>query len=324
MSVKLGKNKSDSIYKKYLELLSTDNFTSGQIEKILCQEFGLKRSTCFDHSVKRYKQEQSIIATEPITSQEDRLKTNKAKILIFDIETFANLGYVWGKWDQNVIAYEREWFALCFCYKWLGEKRVSSVALPDFDLYNEDKFNDYEVVKAMWKLFDEADIVVAHNGDKFDIKKMNARFLYYRLPPPSTFKSIDTVKIARQKFAMNSNKLDDIGKYLGVGRKVVNTGWDLWKRCSEGDLKAWEEMIRYNKQDVVLLEKVYEIFKPYITNHPNLNLYNNTLHCCPNCSSSRVQKRGFSMTRVSKSQRYQCMDCGAWSQSPVSGDKIIR
>ena len=81
---------------------------------------------------------------------------------------------------------------------------------------------------------------------------MYARFLYHKLPPPSPFKSIDTVKVARRYFNMNSNKLDDIGRYLGLGRKVVHTGWDLWKRCFNGDRSAWQEMISYNTQDVVL------------------------------------------------------------------------
>ena len=314
--MKLGKEKSNAIYKKYLALLNSSKYTSGQIQKLIRQEFGLKRTTAFDHSVGRFKKEQVNKFENPTIN----IGNNKPKILVFDIETFANLSFTWGKWDQNVIDFEREWFVLCFCYKWLGEKTVNSIALPDFDLYSEDRFNDYEVVKAMWKLFDEADIVIAHNGDKFDIKKMYARFLYYRLPPPSSFKSIDTVKIARKYFSMNSNKLDDIGKYLGVGRKMVHTGWDLWKRCSEGDLKAWDELIRYNKQDVILLEKVYEIFKPYVTNHPNLNLYNGTTHCCPNCGSDNLQKRGFALTRVSKTQRYQCMSCAAWSQ----GEKMVR
>ena len=156
--------------------------------------------------------------------------------------------------------------------------------------------------------------------DKFDIKKMYARFLYYGFPPPSPFKSIDTVKIARKYFSMNSNKLDDIGRYLGIGRKMVHTGWDLWKRCFSGDMEAWNEMINYNSQDVLLLERVYEKFKPYITNHPNMNLLQNTTHSCPNCGSNHLQKRGMSITRVSKSQRYQCQDCGAWSQ----GEKIVR
>lgn len=314
MSKKLGQEKSNAIYAKYLILLNSNKYSSGQIQRMLCQEFGLKRATAFDHSVERFRKNNKEVSTILTLKK-------KPKVLVFDIETFANLSFTWGKWEQNVIDFEREWFVLCFCYKWLGEKTVHSVALPDFNLYKKDKFNDYEVILAMWKLFDEADIVLAHNGDKFDIKKMYSRFLYHKLPPPSPFKSIDTLKIARSKFALNSNKLDDIGRYLGIGRKMVHTGWDLWKRCSLGEDKAWQEMIAYNKQDVILLEKVYNAFLPYITNHPNLNLYSNTTHSCPNCGSKNIQKRGFAVTRVNKMQRYQCQDCAAWSQGT---DKIVR
>ena len=57
---------------------------------------------------------------------------------------------------------------MCFSYKWEGQKAAKVIALPDFDLYGEDPENDREVVQALWDLFDEADVVVAHNGDKFD------------------------------------------------------------------------------------------------------------------------------------------------------------
>lgn len=245
---------------------------------------------------------------------------NSPRIVLFDIETFANLGYVWGKYEQNVLDFECEWFILSVCYKYYGEDGVHSVSLPDFKSYKRDKTNDYYVVKALWHLFDEADVLVAHNGQKFDYRRVYARFLYHEMPPPSPVQIIDTLKVARKYFALNSYKLDDIGRFLGVGRKKVHTGWDLWARCRNGDPEAWEEMIAYNEQDVVLLERVYERFKPFITNHPNANLYQDTTHACPNCGSESLQKRGYNRSRVTKSQRYQCNECGAWS----SGEKLVR
>ncbi len=56
----------------------------------------------------------------------------KTKILVFDIETSPSLGYVWGKYKQYVIEFEQEWNMLCFAYKWLGEKKIHSKALPDY------------------------------------------------------------------------------------------------------------------------------------------------------------------------------------------------
>ena len=84
---------------------------------------------------------------------------------------------------------------------------------------------------------------------------------------------------------------------------------------------VWRKMVKYNKRDVSLLEKVYIKMRPWINNHPNLNLINDTKELCPNCGG-HLQKRGFAITRVAKHQRFQCQSCGAWSQKPMKG--IVR
>lgn len=123
------------------------------------------------------------------------VKQIKPKVLLFDIETMANLVYVWGKYEQNVIAYERHWYMLTFAYKWLGDKKTYVKSLPDYSMYKKDKYNDIELIKDLWKLFDEADIIIAHNGNSFDIKKANARFIKHKLKPPSPYRSVDTIQI---------------------------------------------------------------------------------------------------------------------------------
>lgn len=248
-----------------------------------------------------------------------KMTKKQTKILLFDIETMANLAWVWGKYEQNVIDYEMEWYMLCFAYKWLGESKTHVVGLPDFPSYRRDPENDKKLVLALWNLFNEADIIIAHNGDAFDIKKANARFIYHGLTPPAGYRTIDTKLIARKYFKFNSNKLDDLGALLGLGRKIDTGGFELWKGCALGDMKSWKKMMDYNKQDVVLLEKVYYKLRPWMTTHPNLNLTEGTLNCCPNCSSSRIQSRGTMVVgRVSIRRRYQCQDCGSWS----SGDLV--
>jgi len=189
-------------------------------------------------------------------------------------------------------------------------------ALPDFKSYKPGSENDLLLATELWKLLDEADVVIAHNGDQFDIKKTNARFAFYNLPPPSPYKTIDTLKVARRYFNFTSNKLDDLGNYLGYGRKLVHTGFNLWKGCMTGDPKAWKKMIDYNKRDVVLLEKIYLHFRPWIQNHPNTAILSDKSGC-PNCSSTQIQKRGLGITKSGTYQRLQCMSCKAWSHGPT-------
>lgn len=238
---------------------------------------------------------------------------NKPKILFFDIETSPNLSYTWGKYEQDVIGFEREWYMLTFAYKW-GDGKTQAFALPDFKLYRKDPTNDLELVRKLWELFNEADVIVGHNGDRFDIRKANSRFLFHGFLPPEPFKTIDTLKVARKYFALNSNRLDDLGNLLSVGRKVETGGFKLWLGCMNGDSSSWKTMVKYNKHDVDLLYRVYQKLQGWITNHPNVNLYGEQSDSCPVCGGKHIQKRGFGYTKLGKYQRYQCLECGAWGK----------
>ncbi len=241
-----------------------------------------------------------------------KMNKKQAKILLFDIETSPNLSYVWGKWEQNVLSVKEHWYLISFCAKWLDKKQIMDYSLPDYSGYRKDRTNDKQLVKDLWELFNEADIIIAHNGDEFDIKKANALFIKHGLRPPSPYKTIDTKKVAKRYFKFDSNSLDDLGNYLGLGRKLKHTGFDLWLGCMAGDKRSWDLMVRYNKEDVALLERVYLHMLPWMTTHPNLNLFGGTLESCPNCNSDSLVRRGFGVTRTTKYQRLQCSNCGGW------------
>src|ERR1700719_3656227 len=117
---------------------------------------------------------------------------------------------------------------LSFAYKIAGEKKVHTRCLADYPGYKKNTEDDKALVTDLWTIFDQADIQIGHNADKFDIKKSNARFLMHKLNPPSPYKTVDTLKIARRAFKLDSNKLDDLGYYLGLGRKLPHTGFHLW------------------------------------------------------------------------------------------------
>jgi hypothetical protein len=236
-------------------------------------------------------------------------------VAIVDIETAPNLAYVWGHYEQNVIAYERQWTLLSFAYKWRGEKKVHCSALCDFPSYERSPHDDSQLMAALWRVFDEADLIVWHNGDRFDRKKSNTRFLAANLSPPSPYKTVDTLKVARREFAFNSNKLGDLAKFFGFAGKVKHDGAETWLGCIRGDAKQWALMKKYNAHDVVINEWVYERLLPWITNHPNITLDEPKRESplCPNCGSDRVLKRGWNMAKSYRMRRYQCLGCGHWS-----------
>lgn len=180
-------------------------------------------------------------------------------------------------------------------------------------------------------LLGEADCVVTYNGMRFDVPILNKEFLIHGFLPPAPFKQVDLYKVARSRFRFASNKLDWVAQSLGLGSKVRHKGFELWIECMNGDPKAWEQMEKYNVQDVVLLEKVYDRLLPWITNHPSFGAYSRTGDdslVCTNCGSGNFQYRGYAVAKTLRYRRAQCKDCGKWlrsnkSDTPRGSDKLI-
>ena len=236
---------------------------------------------------------------------------NQPNILFLDIETAPINGDVWSLWKQDIGINQirSNGYVLCVCGNMNGE--ILETALPNFPkAYRRDNENDLEVVTEVWEWLDQADIVIGHNVWDFDLKTLNGRFLYYGLLPPSPYKIFDTLKTARSKFRLPSNKLDYLAKFLKVGEKIKTGGHELWTGCREGDLNAWDKMIEYCHNDVVILEKVYHKLLPWATNHPNMALYSNE-RCCKNCGSkdlTEIEKTA--KTNVNEFKAYRCDKCG--------------
>ena len=218
----------------------------------------------------------------------------------------------WTTYEANAVWVERDTFILSFAAKWAHESRVKTFALPDYPGYPRHKHNDKHLVHDLWKMLDSADIIIAHNGDAFDIKKINSRLAVHGFRPPSPFKTVDTLKVAKRHFAFTSNRLDSLGESLGLGRKVKTGGFELWESCMKGSPSAWAKMKRYNAKDVTLLIKVYDKLLPWIGNHPNITVITDQEYGCRNCGSKSLTKRGFNFGATGKRQQYKCSDCGSW------------
>lgn len=185
-------------------------------------------------------------------------KNRPKKRLFFDLEVSANIVFSWriGRdIDISPDSIIQERAVICACYKWEGETKVHSLRW--------DKGDDKDLLEKFSKIIDSADEVVTQNGDAFDIKWLRTRCIYHGIPVSSKFNSIDTLKMARSGFKFNSNKLDYLGKFLGVGGKT-HTEYNLWRDITlNNDKKAMMTMVDYCKNDVILLENVYKKLQPY-------------------------------------------------------------
>lgn len=231
------------------------------------------------------------------------------KLLTVDIETSPAIVFAWGIHDQHLNAGQiiEPSRVLCWAAKWYDSKTMM--------FSSEFHDNHDDMIFRLWKLLDEADAVISYNGKSFDVKHINREFLLAGLGPPSPYANIDLYQTVRSNFKFLSSKLDSVAQALDIGGKAAHEGFGLWKKCLEWDPKAWGRMKRYNIQDVRLTEDLYEVLRPWIKNHPSVNLVSGESFACPTCGSVNLTKRGTHNTRISSYQRFQCSDCGSYSHS---------
>jgi DNA polymerase elongation subunit (family B) len=238
-------------------------------------------------------------------------------IFVLDVETAPLEVYSWGLWKVNVGLNQiiKEWSLLSFATKKLGDKTV---------LYQDNRGalnvrDDYLLMEELWEVIDEADIVIAQNGKKFDMKRINARFAMLGFPPPSPVRVIDTLLEARRTFGFTSNKLEWLSSHLTCEKKSQHKkfpGFELWAECLKDNQAAWNEMKKYNVADVVATEQLYLKLRPWIDRHPNVAAYSE-LECeaCPKCGSADIQYRGTAYTNAGTYNRIRCNECLGWSRA---------
>jgi RNase P subunit RPR2 len=269
-------------------------------------------------SVTRYLREAKIrglVDGESITFE------RRPNVLLLDIETAPLAAGVWGLWKQNVYIDQvySEWFMLTWSAKWLFDDEVFADKLTPEEALAED---DKRISQSIWEFMDYADIIIAHNGDGFDLPRLNTRFLLNGIVPPSPYQSIDTLKVAKKNFDFSSNKLDFIARQLGVEGKMDAGGFTTWRDIVKfGDKDALALMEEYNKKDVFVLEEVYVKLRPWIKSHANMSLYfDDVKERCPNCGNEHLTwpEGKYYVTSMNKYSVVRCDECGAVGRSRTS------
>lgn len=246
-----------------------------------------------------------------------------AKILLLDIETIPGEYYAYDP-DPGFIQPDmqiKDWSVVCWAAKWLFDSEVmGQVVTPKEAIARREG----SVLEKAWRLMDDADVIVWHNGSKFDMKKLNTKFLIYGYPPPSVYLGVDTLKTAKETFSFSYNRLDELGKELGIGTKHKMI-FENWKRCAEGDKEYLDKMLYYCKNDVApLLEDVYLKMLPWMKNHPNLGLYADTdRDVCPRCESRELSWGNKDYpTPMGLWLGFRCNACGAVGRGHGADNKI--
>lgn len=288
----------ESTMRSYLRLKSL-----GYSQREACAELGVPRSSMQNALKQEWNLEEAEIE-------------EGAKILFIDVECAPSALVGFGRFNQHFgqdnVLEEGGWL-ITACYKWADSDDVVELALTPEQALKRD---DSDIVAAIYEAVEEADIVVAQNGDRFDMPLINTRGLLNGFQPMKPVKTVDTLKIAK-RLKFNSNRLDSLGSQLGLGRKVSHDGIDLWVRCMKGDMSAINDMLEYNVQDVILLEQVYNKIRGFDNKHPNMAHYHSdNKKRCPVCGSHDIHETGHSAyTPISEFKEMKCNNCGNRSRT---------
>ena len=238
-------------------------------------------------------------------------KNKRPKIFVLDIETAPMLSYHWGLFDQNIALNQikKDWHLLSFAAKELNQPKI--IYADQRNVKNIE--NDKHLAEKLWVILDSADIIIGQNIKAFDRKKINARFLHHGMKPPSNYKMIDTLTIAKKNFAFTSNKLAFMSNTFNKKYKKLDhskfSGFSLWSECLKGNKKAFIEMEKYNKYDVLSTEELYKTLAPWDYSI-NFDVYHDKESIICQCGSTDLKPKGFAYTNTGKFQRFICKDCG--------------
>ena len=232
--------------------------------------------------------------------------------IFFDIETAPNIMGVWKAGYKKTVPHQfilKERSIICVCWKFAGGKKVHHLT---WDKNQCDK----KLLETFIPILNSATEILAHNGDRFDLRWLRTRCLYHDIDMFPNYVSIDTLKQAQRYFYFNSNSLAYITKFLGLDGKI-KTDADLWIDIFwHKDAKALKDMVVYCKNDVTQLEEVFRRFSKYI---PNARNYATHANHCPECNSDRMHIRAYRVTAQGYKQvQLQCQECGKYHSMALS------
>lgn len=257
---------------------------------------------------------------------EHRHRFRSSRILLLDIETLPGEYYAFDPKVDYLTADKRikDWSISCYAAKWLFEPEIMGESVTPQEAFDR---TEASILGGVWKLMDQAHIIVTQNGVNFDMKKLNAKFIKAGYAPPSKYLNADTLLTARSVFGFSYNNLNELARELGIHDEKIKMSFVDWKNCLTNDRPARDSldyMLAYCKKDVApMLEDVYLKMLPWFPNHPNLGIYtNHDADVCPRCESQDLKWGLEYPTPQGLWEGFRCNACGVIGRGKGKEHKI--
>ena len=208
---------------------------------------------------------------------------------------------------DDVISWPR---TICAAARWYGEEETMFAA--EWQIGGYDAF-----MREVWSWFDLADATVGHNVERFDGRHLLGGWAEMGLPAPSPWKALDTLKMSRRVFAMESNTLDSLAKRLGVDAKTDKYDVRIAKAAVAGDKDAQATLEAYNRGDIIASEALFDRLRPYAKGLPHMGMWADSELACPNCGHDMTPTGKTAHANVQAYAALKCGHCGAHGRDTV-------
>ncbi len=243
--------------------------------------------------------------------------------LFYDIETSYCEGHFWRPgYGVNILPHQvfKHAQIICISWKWEGKDKIHNAH------WGLKEQCDKKLLERFIKELDKADEIVAHNGDRFDIKWIRTRALYHDLPMRPKYNSIDTLKMAKRYLRLPSNKLAEVAKYYGLTNKLDAGGMQTWIDIVQFKKQsALKHMIYYCDGDITTLEEVYNKLKPYALNQFNYaTITGGEKFRCPECTSHNVKiSKSFTTAAGTKGHYMKCKESNCKTHYKINNKTLM-
>ena len=256
--------------------------------------------------------------------------TVNVNAVTLDVERIPGLHRTWHRgqtitgpfWDLNEIKAwtgkrihaddVKEWpRTICAAWKWYDQEDVEFAA--EWQVGGYDGF-----MRAVWEVFDRADLIIGHNADRFDARHLMGGWAEMGLPAPAPYKVVDTLKIARGTFAYESNTLDALNKRLGIDAKTDKYDSRVAKAAVAGDKEAQDRIRFYNMGDIAASEALFDRLRPYARNIPHLGMWTDDEMACPSCGHTMTATGKTVHANVQKYEHLRCDNCGSHARGTAT------
>jgi len=211
-----------------------------------------------------------------------------AKIMVYDIETSRAEGKFWwtGKQYINHTQITKDPRIISICWKYLGDDKVHQLT---WDEYQDDE----SMLKVFLEHFNQCDMVIGQNNDRFDNRWVAGRAAKHNLTYNSYIKSFDIMKQTKRLFRLPSYSMAFIAKFFGLTLKKSHEGILMWEMIEDGTPEEQKEylqkMLQYNIGDIVTTEEIYYKLRKYMGHKVHFGVFNGEeKYSCPNCGNTNV------------------------------------